>query len=325
MNRTLELAVIIPCRNVAATVTEQLDALASQSWDGAWEVLVVDNGSTDQTRELALSHRGLHGRLRVIDAAEEVGVAAVRRKGVESTSAQSFVFCDGDDVVGDGWLAAFGAALRDHDFVTGATEVHRLNSPAIAVTRGTRSVHTPPQFGGYRIISGGNGGFRRQAWDRYGGFDENFTGLEDIELSLRIAGQSETICFVESAVLHYRYRSDLRELWQQGIFYGRSRVLLSRRCRQLGLKAPSRSGPLKSLIWLGLNLPRAMSRRVKPRWIWTLANRWGSLMATLNPNQHQKSSSGRNFKEDLFRFPKNSPPLQGSIDETTVFLPDETS
>ncbi len=49
----VELTVVIPCRNAAATLGEQLAALATQEWDGEWEVVVVDNGSDDGTGDLA--------------------------------------------------------------------------------------------------------------------------------------------------------------------------------------------------------------------------------------------------------------------------------
>src|SRR3954447_15001356 len=68
----MDLTVVIAARDAASTITEQLDALAAQVWDGAWEVLVVDNGSTDRTpailREAAASWPALrlvvatHGR-----------------------------------------------------------------------------------------------------------------------------------------------------------------------------------------------------------------------------------------------------------------------
>ena len=45
----LALSIIIPARNVAETLRVQLDALAAQEWDSAWEVVVVDNRSTDET------------------------------------------------------------------------------------------------------------------------------------------------------------------------------------------------------------------------------------------------------------------------------------
>jgi glycosyltransferase involved in cell wall biosynthesis len=47
MQRYVQLSVIIPCYNGAETIAAQLEALAGQQWSGQWEVIVSDNGSTD--------------------------------------------------------------------------------------------------------------------------------------------------------------------------------------------------------------------------------------------------------------------------------------
>lgn len=274
----MELSVVIPCRNSADTLLEQLDALALQQWDGSWEVVLVDNGSTDDSVAIAERHAGLAGRLRVVLAPDVRGVAAVRRRGVESSNARSVVFCDGDDVVGPTWVAALGDALRNHDVVVGQIDVERLNPPALAASRGTASRGRAPRYGAHAILSGGNGGMSRATWDRYNGFDEHFNGLEDIELSLRLAAGGEHIEFVPDALLHYRYRSGAKAIWHQGRFYGASQVSLARRCRTLGL-TPPRSHAWKSWAWLMLHAPTALLPARRLAWLWVLACRVGAARA----------------------------------------------
>jgi glycosyltransferase involved in cell wall biosynthesis len=57
----LRLSVVIPCLNAAATIGVQLEALAGQSWEGEWEVVVADNGSTDGSQAIVESYRGPAG------------------------------------------------------------------------------------------------------------------------------------------------------------------------------------------------------------------------------------------------------------------------
>ena len=52
----MDLSVVIPAHNVVATLGDQLDALAAESWDGEWEIVVVDNCSTDGTAALVRDH-----------------------------------------------------------------------------------------------------------------------------------------------------------------------------------------------------------------------------------------------------------------------------
>ncbi len=277
----MDLSVIIPCHNEAEALEEQLDALAAQRWEGSWEVIVVDNNSTDGTAAVARGHNGLNGRIRVVDATDGSGVAYARRVGVESSQAAAFVFCDGDDVVAPGWLAYLGDALQAHQLVTGEMELTELNDPDLAVSRGQRQLGDPPKFGDYTFVRGGNGGMTRECWDLLGGFDEEFAGLEDLEFSLRAAVRGISVHFEPNAIIHYRYRTGVRDLWHQGLFYGGSYPRLARRCRELGLRAPSRFRAIRSWGWLVVNVPKLRSRRIRLRWVWTLACRLGSARAVL--------------------------------------------
>lgn len=272
----MDLSVIIPCHDEAATLPAQLDALASQRWDGSWEVLVVDNGSQDGTADVAAAHAGLAGRLRVVAAPDGVGVSFARRCGVDASTADAIAFCDGDDLVADGWVAAMGDALREHQLVTGEIGVDRLNDAALATSRGQRRMGVPPTYGPVVFLRGNNGGMWRTVWDRLGGFDEGFHGLEDIELSLRAAAHGMFVHFEPGALVHYRYRARWRGLWKQGLFYGASYPMLRRRCRDLGLAAPPRSSAWRSWAWLVVFAPQLARSSVRRRWVWTLACRIGA-------------------------------------------------
>lgn len=61
-------------RNAASTIGQTLGALAAQDYDGAWEVLVVDGGSTDSTRGISESFADRPPGLRVVDAASRPGL-----------------------------------------------------------------------------------------------------------------------------------------------------------------------------------------------------------------------------------------------------------
>jgi glycosyltransferase involved in cell wall biosynthesis len=277
----LELSVIIPCHNEAATLPHQLDALARQSWDGTWEVIVVDNASTDDTADTARAHVGLSGRLRVVDARASKGVPYARRAGVEASSARSVAFCDGDDIVEEGWLAALGTALRDQPIVTGETNVDVINPPGLARSRGTRKPGAPPLFAGVVFTRGNNHGMWRSVWDELDGFDENFRGLEDVEFGLRAHAAGYRVHFEPAAIVHYRYRDEWRALWRQAKFYGGSVPRLARRAEELGLTPPRRLAGWRSWAWLVINTPLLVRRSIRPRWVWTLGTRLGVLRGAI--------------------------------------------
>ena len=64
----MELSVIIPCLNAEATIATQLEALANQHWSKPWEVVVSDNGSTDNSLEIVKSYKDRLPNLRIVDA-----------------------------------------------------------------------------------------------------------------------------------------------------------------------------------------------------------------------------------------------------------------
>ncbi len=278
-----DLTVVIPARNEERTLPAQLEALVAEEWSGTWEVVVADNGSTDGTAEVVRRYMHAGGRVRLVDAHERRGVNHCRNAGVLAGRGRSLAFCDADDVVATGWVAAMGAALRLHEFVTGPLELDELNPAWLAATRGRGDERGLATF--YNVFPyphGNNFGLQRSAWERLGRFDEDFpSAAEDAEFGLRAWRAGVGLHFVESALVHYRYRGEPRELWGQGTAYGRSRPLIRRRLKELGAPAPSPVAGWRSWLWLAWHLPSLRSAEGRAAWVWVAANRVGHIQGSL--------------------------------------------
>jgi glycosyltransferase involved in cell wall biosynthesis len=124
-----KLSVIMPCLNGAATIAIQLEALAAQQWSEPWEVIIADNGSTDATFQIIEQYHDRLPGLRVVNASDKPGSAHARNVGVRAASADRLAFCDVDDMVEPGWVAAMGNALAEHDFVASIVALDKLNDP----------------------------------------------------------------------------------------------------------------------------------------------------------------------------------------------------
>src|SRR5688500_11078093 len=148
-----KLSVIIPCYNAAATLGVQLAALAAQVYDGSWEVLIADNGSSDGSREMALSYAAAIPGLRVIDASEKRGAAHARNTGAAAASGAYLLFCDADDEMAPGYLQAMSDALDRNGFVTCRYDYTRLNTSWLATARepgqAGNEVEGRPRLGGF--------------------------------------------------------------------------------------------------------------------------------------------------------------------------------
>ena len=74
---------MIPAHDVGATLGAQLDALLAQEWAGTWEIVVVDNRSTDDTAGVArAATRPRDPRVRVVDAPDRAGLCHARAVGI---------------------------------------------------------------------------------------------------------------------------------------------------------------------------------------------------------------------------------------------------
>src|SRR5688572_1047643 len=122
----IAVSVIIPCRNAATYLGDLLKSLQSQDFRGSWEIIVVDNGSTDGSGAIAAGYSKLLN-LRVVTAPEKANASYARNVGVRASSGEKLLFIDADDEVESGYVAAMIRALDSDDFVTSRVDSVTLN------------------------------------------------------------------------------------------------------------------------------------------------------------------------------------------------------
>jgi glycosyltransferase involved in cell wall biosynthesis len=226
------LSVIIACLNAADTLGVQLRALASQPCPVSWELLICDNGSTDETVAVAESFRPQLPNLRIVDASRVRGAGPARNYGAQQARGKFVAFCDADDEVADDWLTTMAAALRRHRFVAGRFEKYRLNG---ARTLRSRPLQQQDELQssdiGARLphAGGGNMGMRRDDFLSLGGFDAQIRWLEDTDLSWRAQLAGICLAFCPEVVVHVRLRSTFRGMYAQGRQYGVAHAILEER------------------------------------------------------------------------------------------------
>ncbi len=275
----MDLTVVVPAYNVASTLRDQLDALVVQEFDGEWEIVVVNNRSTDATPEIVLEYSERHPRVRLVHAPDGRGVNFVRNRGIEVALADHVAICDGDDIVGPRWVTAMATALREHDVVTGPIDAARLNPDWLVRTRGLFPTDGPREFYGiFPLAAGGNMAIRRPVWDDVGRFREDIVGaVDDIEFCLRLWQRGYAIGFAPDAIIHYRYRGEPGALWHQGRFYGKGKPLICRMLRDANLPTPSRVAGWKSWLLLIVWAPRTVTLEGRAAWCWVAGNRLGQI------------------------------------------------
>ncbi|HUF96500.1 MAG TPA: glycosyltransferase [Ilumatobacter sp.] len=270
----------MPARNEELVLAHQLDALARQTAEVGWELVVVDNGSSDRTAAIATSYADRIPGLRVIHE-PTLGLYHARRAGVIAARADRLAFCDADDVVSDRWVASMADALDEYEVATGPLDLELLNEADLRDMRGHNEDKGLPTFYGlFPYARGNNFGVRRELFDRLGGFDAAYTGGEDIEFGMRAAWSNVEIGFAEGALVNYRYRTTPRQLWRQGFMYGRVRPKMRAALIEHGSAAPSPFAGWRSWLWLLRSLPQATTRAGRSNIAWVAGNRLGQLVGS---------------------------------------------
>ncbi len=288
----LDVSVVIPCLNAARYLGEQLDALASQATEdmASWEVLVADNGSTDGSVEVVHQRAAdFPVSLRSVDAADRRGQAHARNVGARHARGKKLLFCDADDVVGDGWLQALAKGLEAHEFLACRYDFARLNPPWVVESRhnpqadGLEPYADPPFL---KHAGGGGLAIHKAIHDAIGGFDEDMPLLEDTDYTWRVQLAGHDLDFARDAVVHVRHRETSKGLFRQGLNYGRYNVYIYKKYQphgmpKLGLWGGLFKGGAKWLM-LALRLARAIwTRSGRSRWLWLAGWRVGRLRGCL--------------------------------------------
>ncbi len=278
-----DLAVIVTTHNRAAQLDEALSCLSRQVWDnGTWEVLVVDNNSTDSTSEvLQRWEHAMPTDFRAISALERQGPSYARNTGVAATAAVSVAFLDDDDLVADGWVAAIGNALRTEELVGSRFDHHRLNSPAVANAANVQAQGLGRAFGS-PAVSGGGLGCRRSLWQRVGGSDEGLRFGEDIDFSLRATAAGAAPAFCTDAVYHPRLSEQTAAAFRRGRQHGLASVdLFVRHGRANGATTDPIGLLAKVAVGFITRIPSLADRRVRVAYAEQLGRRIGRLHGSL--------------------------------------------
>jgi len=158
---------------------------------------------------------------------------------VRAALGDRIVFCDADDEVGPGWLAAMAEALERDGLVAARLDHDFLNEPWSRPARNPQPglLQTEPPFLPYTFCAAL--GVRRAVHEAIGGFDESFREAgEDRDYCYRAQLSGTPLVLVPDAVVHYRHRDNVLGMYRQARAYARAHVRLYRDYRHLGLGRP---------------------------------------------------------------------------------------
>jgi glycosyltransferase involved in cell wall biosynthesis len=197
----IDATVVVPARDAVETIARTLSALSRQDFDGEYEVLIVDNGSVDDTAEVASNSPACD---RVLRRARGEGPGAARNEAAAVARGRVLAFTDADCEPAPQWLAAGVRALVDADVVQGAVRP----APDVFMGPFDRSLSVGCDVGLYQTAS-----FfvKREVFAQLGGF-EDWIGVgdsirrpfgEDVWLGWRARRAGARVAFCPDALVHH--------------------------------------------------------------------------------------------------------------------------
>jgi glycosyltransferase involved in cell wall biosynthesis len=241
------VSVVVCTRNRSSRLGDACEALLGVTPPaGGWEVVIVDNASTDDTRAVAdRLQQGAGDLVRVVEE-RTIGLSAARNRGIAESRGELVAFLDDDAFPQAAWLDALATAL-------GGDRVLAAGGPVEPLVEGELPEWFQGRFLPYLTVwdlgdeaidlryneypRGANMAFRRAAFDRFGGFSphlgrsgRSLLSCEETELCLRLErGGFRTVYVPEARVRHSTPVDRLSPAWMQRRFaaQGRSEAVIS--------------------------------------------------------------------------------------------------
>jgi len=201
------VSIVVPVYNSERAIVSCLDALFSQSIKGGVEIIVVNDGSTDETTRVL---EGFINQIRILDQ-EHKGPATARNAGVKVARGEIIVFMDADCIPAENWLAEMLKPFENKE-VVGVQGAYKTTQKGLTAMFSQIEFEERYQLmESYQyvdLVATYSAAFRREIFKKVGLFDETFPvpDNEDVELSFRITEKGKRLVFNPRALVYHKHR-----------------------------------------------------------------------------------------------------------------------
>jgi GT2 family glycosyltransferase len=209
----MKISVLICTRNRATSLRRTLEAVFAQrpARNLSYEVVVVDNGSEDETRRVVGEFAVPHGSRLVYCFEGRPGLARARNAGIKTATGDVIAFTDDDVLVREDWLAEIRREFEadpDLDLLSGRVLPARAELQPVALQLSeTPGTYSTPEHA-TRVL-GANMAFRREVFARCGPFDARlgagtfFAGAEEVEMAYRALRSGSKLRYAPNVVVYH--------------------------------------------------------------------------------------------------------------------------
>ncbi len=220
------LSVVVPVYNDPRGIRTTLESVAEQTYPAeSYEVLAVDNGSTDGTGEVIRAFAGLYDHVHLVVEDELQGSYAARNEGVENACGSLVAFLDADMTVEEDWAESVVASHERHgwDYMGAPVETYIEGERTIGAVYddllGGFPVEQYMTEKGFTVTA--SLAVTREVFDEVGSFDERYTSQGDGEFGKRVREAGFVQHYEPAITVYHPTRTDLRAWLRKQVRIGR--------------------------------------------------------------------------------------------------------
>lgn len=250
------ISIVIPCFNEAENIGKCIDSVKMQQYNSQFEIIAVDNGSTDDTVKI-IKDKGI-----ILEHAERKGPAPAKNEGIKKAKGDIIVFIDADCIAHPVWLKNIVEPFRNSEIGCVAGEIvacepkTRIEHFLIKKKHLSQSVNINHTFLSYAATA--NAAYRKEIFEKVGLFDEAlFTG-EDADMSWRM--QLETnykVRYSPEALVYHPHETSLKALYKQKKRHAYGGVALYKKYKNLW---PEQHKSVRKIYWEYYSIVRRLAR-----------------------------------------------------------------
>lgn len=198
----LKISVVVTCYNYAQFIEEALESVSKQTFK-AFECIILDDGSTDNTKETVQNWIKKDNRF-TYHYQENKGVSKARNNGISIAKGKYILPLDADDKISDNYLEkCFNIIESNENIKVVYGESYLLNNPNKKWNLDNYNFEDLL----YKNMLHCTSLFRKKDWERIGGFDEKLTvGLEDWEFWVHLLKSGGEVVKINSCKFYYRIK-----------------------------------------------------------------------------------------------------------------------
>lgn len=234
------VSAIVCTYNRAGRLERALRALGRQTPPpGGMEIVVLDDGSTDETPQVCARLAGELGNLVYVSGGANGGLSRARNMGAAAARGEFLLFIDDDCIAEPDWAVRMTESLRAEPVVAGA--IGTLYGDYVQLCHNIAQLHgfMPCQKAGkVALMAGANMGFRRAALEEVGGFREGLRYAEDMDIALRAREHGyRPYLNPDAVVTHDPDRSTFRAIFAYAAAHA-ARTIHLRNAHRASLRTP---------------------------------------------------------------------------------------